>query len=216
MNSQQLTARDIFLAAREIQPGPERLGYLRRACGKNLALLSKVEALLRADESAGTFLVLSTADLDPGGSEPGSDPTQASAKPPPRSTESAGEMIGRYKLLQQIGEGGFGVYMAERASRSSGACMPGSSVGHGHAGGDRPVAPSGALAMIHQHRQGAGRGSRYRRPYCVMGHQGRADPGYCDTERLDAARLAVFRQVCHAIQHAPEGHHPPGHRRPTC
>lgn len=76
MKSQELTIRDIFLAACAIRSGPERLDYLRRACGENLAMLRKVEALLRADEVAGSFLALPTSESDPAGNEPGSDRTR--------------------------------------------------------------------------------------------------------------------------------------------
>lgn len=209
MTSQQLIAREIFLAARAIPSGPERLGYLHGACAKNPALLKRVEALLRADKSAGAFLALSAAELDPGGIEPELDETQASGMPP-GLTESAGETIGRYRLLQQIGEGGFGVvYMAEQRE---------------------PVKRRVALKIIKlgmDTRQVIARFEAERQALAMMDHPniakvldaGSTDTGrpyfvmeyikgvpilqYCDTEKLDTKqRLDLFAMVCHAIQHA--------------
>src|SRR5262249_21986881 len=65
-------------------------------------LRQKIEALLRAYEQAGSFL-----------ESPASPPVATIDEPPP--TEGPGTIIGPYKLLEQIGEGGFGVvYMAEQ------------------------------------------------------------------------------------------------------
>jgi len=53
----------IFHAARHL-PDAEREAYLRGACGQDLALRSKVDALLAADAEAGEFLNSATADVD--------------------------------------------------------------------------------------------------------------------------------------------------------
>ena len=77
-----------------------------RACGKDRAVRPRVEALLRAAENAGDFLEVPPAGLSGDGYSTGE------VNPP---SEKAGDRIGRYRLLQQIGEGGCGVvYMAEQ------------------------------------------------------------------------------------------------------
>src|SRR3989442_7055334 len=89
--------KEIFEQALDITPTQERLRFLTSACGKDAALLARVQALLRADESGESFL-----------------PEQPKATVVP-ITEKPGDRIGRYKLLQQIGEGGCGVvYMVEQ------------------------------------------------------------------------------------------------------
>src|SRR5213594_587969 len=91
---------DIFLNAREIADSAERATYLTQACGADADLRSRVEALLRDADGAADFF--GAEDKLPGGI----------ATP---LTEGPGTMIGRYKLLQKIGEGGMGVvYMAEQ------------------------------------------------------------------------------------------------------
>src|SRR5207249_8036646 len=94
----------IFRAARERATTAERTAYLDGACGTDLELRAKVEELLRADAEARVLdetILLSHAP-----------PPETLHEPP---SERAGQMIGRYKQLQQIGEGGFGsVWMAEQ------------------------------------------------------------------------------------------------------
>src|SRR5208283_5865270 len=103
----------VFNAARRLPPG-ERAAYLDEACAGDAALRQRVEQLLRASEEAGAFLESPA---------PGAEPCSPGAGPPGRGgrvgltavlAEKPGDRIGRYKLLQQIGEGGCGVvYMAE-------------------------------------------------------------------------------------------------------
>ncbi|MCH8006263.1 MAG: hypothetical protein IH888_08545 [Planctomycetes bacterium] len=88
----------VFHEARAIESPSEREGYLKGACGNDAALRSKVDALLAADAEAGSFLA--SADRTAG--------TTVAAAP----HEQAGTMIGRYKLLQPIGEDGFGIQSA--------------------------------------------------------------------------------------------------------
>ena len=101
MATDPIRAKEIFLQAIERGGRAEREAFLRDVCGDDVALRQHVEILIEADEQAGSFLergVLSSeATID-----------QA-------HTERPGTQIGPYKLLQQIGEGGFGVvYMAEQ------------------------------------------------------------------------------------------------------
>jgi hypothetical protein len=94
-------ANEIFLRAIDIEPEKERAGFLADACAADSELRSSVETLLKAHGAAGTFLASPvTSDLDP-----------AILLMPP------GTVIGRYKLLEPIGEGGYGVvFMAEQTS----------------------------------------------------------------------------------------------------
>ena len=94
--------RAIFSAARAIEDAIQRDIYLEAACGANRELRSRVESLLVAADEAGAFLE--------------SPPIEAGFLTDTRiATESPREMVGPYKLLEQIGEGGFGiVYMADQ------------------------------------------------------------------------------------------------------
>src|SRR5881398_2292677 len=89
------------------KPAAERAAFLDRECSGDVELRQRIEALLGAHDKAEEFL-----------NEP---PAAVSAKTFVITTgmvpvtEKAGDRIGRYKLLQQIGEGGGGVvYMAEQ------------------------------------------------------------------------------------------------------
>src|SRR5262245_44766502 len=94
-------ARSIFLEAVE-QHAPDQWGhYLEAACGQNQELRRRVEVLLRASGQPNRFLDAPVP------------PLIQTADEPPR--EGPGTVIGPYKLIEQIGEGGFGVvYMAEQ------------------------------------------------------------------------------------------------------
>ena len=92
----------IFLAALEKASPEGRAAYVADACGDNAELRRRVEELLRCHAEPEDFL-----DAAP----PGLVATIES----PSIAERPGATIGRYKLLQEIGEGGFGVvYMAEQ------------------------------------------------------------------------------------------------------
>src|SRR5208283_4839611 len=81
--------------------GQDRQAFLNQACGNDSILRAEVESLLAAAEQAGEFLESPTA----GAPALSDDPLR----------ELPGAMIGAYKLLQLIGEGGFGsVFMAEQ------------------------------------------------------------------------------------------------------
>src|SRR5262249_10235032 len=85
----------IFGEALERAGVEERKAYLDAACGDDAPLRARVEALL--------------------GAHAGAEQSAARILPPPASSDLSGQSIGRYKLLQTIGEGGFAtVYMAEQ------------------------------------------------------------------------------------------------------
>src|SRR5712692_3210993 len=184
--------KEIFEQALDITPTEERLRFLTSACGKDAALLARVQALLRADESGESFL-----------------PERPKAAVV-AITEKPGDRIGRYKLLQQIGEGGCGtVYMAEQTE---------------------PVRRRVALKVIKlgmDTKQVIARFEAERQALALMDHPNIAkvlDAGatntgrpyfvmelvrgikitdYCDQNNLSTEeRLHLFTQVCQAIQHA--------------
>ena len=94
----------IFTTVRELQAA-DRSGYLDDACGNDAELRSQVEVLLAADMDAGSFLNDPDATL----------PQSRFVVTPDIPSEMAGQIMGKYKLLQSIGDGGFGtVWMAEQ------------------------------------------------------------------------------------------------------
>src|SRR5262249_15017498 len=100
MSEPSLPEESIFAQALE-RSAAERAAFLDRACGGRPALRAAVEALLRAHGRGGDLL-----DLP--------DKSVATVDEPPVG-ETPGACIGPYKLLEQIGEGGFGVvYLAEQ------------------------------------------------------------------------------------------------------
>src|SRR5258708_1680040 len=97
-----MNERDIFMVALQREEPTERRAYLAEIFPGDEELRQGVEALLGAHERVGSFLA---------GPALGA-PVPGDAAP---MREGPGTLIGPYKLLEQIGEGGFGiVYMAEQ------------------------------------------------------------------------------------------------------
>ena len=192
-----MDVEQIFNAALEKRSATERAAYLDGACGNDADLRARVEALLVAHEAAGSFLGAPTLDAD-------------ATLPDSPVSEGAGTKIGRYKLLQMIGEGGFGsVYMAEQ---------------------EEPVRRKVALKIIKlgmDTKQVIARFEAERQALALMDHPsiakvldaGATDTGrpyfvmelvkgititeYCDKNRLSTRqRLDLFIEVCRAVQHA--------------
>src|SRR5262249_44373627 len=92
---------DIFSAALELETPAARAAYLDQECGDDAQLRRRIESLLESHKEAGSFMDSSAPPLGPTIKQP--------------FVESPGTVIGPYKLLQQIGEGGMGtVFMAEQ------------------------------------------------------------------------------------------------------
>jgi eukaryotic-like serine/threonine-protein kinase len=187
----------IFWEALDRPSAAERRGYLDRACGGDAALRSRIDALLVAHQDAGEFL-----------EEPVPTPTLTWNDPAP--LEAVGMLIGSYKLLEQIGEGGFGVvFMAEqtqpvRRKVALKVLKPGMDTRQVIA---RFEAERQALAIM-DHPNIAkvldGGATPSGRPYFVMELvKGVPITDFCDQNHLTPRqRLELFIPVCQAVQHA--------------
>jgi serine/threonine protein kinase len=185
----------ILCAAVEIVAEGERSAYVARACGDDHELRARVEKLLDAHMRAGNFLEEPVRALDPKSGE-----ARASQSPkhlvPAAFAEGPGTVIGAYKLLEQIGEGGFGIiFMAEqqqpvRRKVALKVLKPGMDAKQVVA---RFEAERQALAMMESGR-----------PYFVMELvHGVPITQYCDANKLTPReRLELFVAVCQAVQHA--------------
>ena len=197
MTGRQSSEKSVFLTAMEIDSAAEREAYLQEVCRGNEKLYADVRILLEAHGRSSSLL---DAPLI------GTNPTS----PELQVHEGPGIIIGRYKLLQQIGEGGFGlVYMAEQ---------------------QEPVVRKVALKIIKvgmDTRQVVARFEAERQALAMMDHPniakmhdaGATDSGrpyfvmelvrgvpitqYSDSNKLDMGqRLGLFIDICNAVQHA--------------
>jgi tetratricopeptide (TPR) repeat protein/serine/threonine protein kinase len=197
MSTQASSERSIFESAIDISSPAARAAFLEQACAGNPRLRADVDALLAAhDRLAGA---------------PAAGPA-----PPPAATvaessaEGCGTVIGPYKLMEQIGEGGMGlVFVAEqqqpiRRKVALKVIKPGMDTRQVVA---RFEAERQALALmdhpnIAQVHDGGATASG--RPYFVMELvKGVPITQFCDQNQVAVrARLELFVHVCQAIQHA--------------
>jgi serine/threonine protein kinase len=197
MPGTQIDEHAIFAVAIKISDPNTREAYLAQVCNNDSALFDRVSSLLQANEINPKFLEGRPAELSPtlGHSE---------------SANQEGKRLGNYKLLQQIGEGGFGiVYMADQ---------------------DKPVRRKVALKIIKpgmDSEEVVARFEAERQALALMEHPniarvldaGATDSGnpyfvmhlvkgmpiteYCDKHKLTTSqRLRLFAQVCRVVQHA--------------
>jgi WD40 repeat protein/serine/threonine protein kinase len=197
MPAEPTREEELFHEALELPPGQDRTAFLQKACAGDKTLRQGIEALLRAHAEAGTTLEPLVPRRFP---ESATEPI----------TEKPGDRIGRYKLLQEIGEGGMGsVWMAAQ---------------------EEPVRRRVALKVVKlgmDTRHVIARFEAERQALALMDHPniakvldaGATDTGrpffvmelvrgvpiteYCDQNNLSPQqRLELFIPVCKAIQHA--------------
>jgi eukaryotic-like serine/threonine-protein kinase len=192
MNDRLAKAEALFHDALALPP-EQRDTFLQSACAADADLLAEVSALLRAAAVADQWL---------------KDQPREGAVPP--APERPGTLIGRYKLLEKIGEGGFGVvYMAEqrepiRRRVALKVIKLGMDTGSVIA---RFEAERQALAIMDHPNiakvldAGA---TDTGRPYFVMELvRGIRITDYCDRNNLSTnERILLFIQICQAVQHA--------------
>ena len=189
-------ARDVFVAAVKLDPD-RRDAYLAEACGGDDALRGRVRELLAAHDAAGNFLVC---------------PALGATAPFVGDAEAAlpGATVGPYKLLELIGEGGFGiVYLAEQSTpvrrRVALKILKAGKVSRQHVA--RFEVDRQALALMdHPNivRVFDGGTTPSGHPYFAMELvKGVPITEFCDRDRLPPRqRLELFLQVCAAVQHA--------------
>src|SRR5262245_13535616 len=192
-----MSERDLFIAALKITEPAERSAWLDRECGGDAALRQRIGVLLQAFDKAGSLLDNPVLAV---GSTAGEPPI----------TEHPGTVIGPYRLLEPIGEGGMGtVWMAQQTE---------------------PVRRLVAVKLIKagmDSKQVIARFGAERQALALMDHAniarvldaGTTDTGrpyfvmdlvkgvpitkYCDEHHLTPRqRLDMFIPVCQAVQHA--------------
>ncbi len=204
MNESQIFANALKLATPD-----EQAAYLGRACAGDDKLIQEIVALLKAHASAPGFLEKRAGSL--GGLTEDSPLGDGATEPPPTASAThSSPVIGPYKLIEELGEGGMGtVYMAQQtepvkrlvALKVIKLGMDSRSVIA------RFEAERQALALMDHPNIArvfdAGT-TETGRPYFVMELvKGVPLTKYCDDHRLTPKeRLKLFIPVCQAIQHA--------------
>ena len=204
----------LFDAAKNVVNPEARQALLDQTCNGNPALRTRIESLLAVQEPAEEFFIINRLATDeakvPGDAAAVKPAGDAASGEEPAFSEGPDARIGRYKLLQRLGEGGCGVvYMAEQeepvrrrvALKIIRLGMDTENV-IARFGAERQ-----ALALMDHpniaHVLDAG-ATETGRPYFVMELvRGIRITEYCNEHHLDPReRLDLFIQVCHAIQHA--------------
>ncbi|HVK08668.1 MAG TPA: serine/threonine-protein kinase [Gemmataceae bacterium] len=204
MPADPIQARDLFLHAVGRLPPDAWTAYVAEASAGDPDLEAQVNEYLRVHREAGSFLDRPAAVAADTATFEGEAPTAAGPG------EDLGTVIGPYKLVEQIGEGGFGVvYLAEQAAPvrrrvALKVIKPGMDTRQVVA---RFEAERQALALMdHPNiaRVFDGGATPAGRPYFVMELvKGVPITKYCDDQRLSPRdRLGLFVQVCRAVQHA--------------
>ena len=196
--------KTIFFNALEIESSAERAAYVQEACCGSDQLLSAVRALLQENDRDGNVVDRQLAAI--------ASPTQIiNAGNDKTSLQFApGTMVGPYKLMEQIGEGGFGlVFVADQ---------------------EKPIKRRVALKIIKpgmDSKELLARFEAERQALALMDHEniarvydaGMTDTGqpyfamelvrgiplieFCDSRQLNTEeRLDLFQSICHAVQHA--------------
>ena len=189
--------REIFLAALNLSGEPERARYLDDACGRDAALRDRIEGLLQR-LPADSYLEAPAAErIETMIDRPSPD-------------ESAGSVIGRYKLLEQLGEGGFGVVWAaeqrEPVKRRVALKIIKLGMDTKQVVARFEVERQALALMDHPNIAkvlDAGT-TEAGRPYFVMELvRGIPITAYCEQEKTSARdRIELFIKVCRALQHA--------------
>ena len=202
----QQSEKSIFLQALDIDSADERDRFLAEACAGNNALRASVNKLLTAHETAGNCLDAPVAEWRPVDGDLLED-TIITETP---ISEDEGSVIGSYRLMEQIGEGGFGlVFVADqqkpvRRRVALKILKPGMDTREVVA---RFEAERQALAMMDHPNIAAvydAGTTETGRPYFVMELvRGVAITEFCDRHELDMQhRLELFVAVCKAVHHA--------------
>jgi len=195
--------RVLFDLALQQPSAAARVAFLDGVCCNNPGLRTALDELLAMHFGQPEFL----PGLSPG--EPNPSPADAAPLPSPPA-EAPAQRIGRYKLLEKIGEGGFGdVWMAEQREPvkrrvALKLIKPGMDSRQIVA---RFEAERQALAIMdHPHiaKVFDGGVTDNSRPFFVMELvRGVKITEYCDQHQLPTRqRIDLFITVCQAIQHA--------------
>ncbi len=196
MASPKLDEAAIFNIARRIDGADAQRFYVEQVCGDDKELRTRLEALLRVFKDDPTFLEQPAMGVP--------------LKTEDHVTEHPGRQIGPYKLLEEIGEGGFGkVFMAEqhqpvRRTVALKIIKPGMDTRQviGRFESERQALALMSDPNIAQIIDGGETASG--RPYFVMELvRGVPITEFCDKNHsAPEERLKLFVSVCHAIQHA--------------
>jgi serine/threonine protein kinase len=189
---------EVFGAALDVAP-EGRDALLAEACREDGALRREVEALLGSRDRAGAFMM--TPAFDDG----------VALIRPATSAPVAGDRIGPYEIVREIGRGGMGaVYLASRADDAYSRRVAIKVIARGAASRDiqRRFRNERQILASLDHPNIArlldGGATADGRPYFVMEHvEGESLVDYCDRERLTIEeRLRLFRKICGAVHHA--------------